>query len=237
MPRQIAPRQKLSYGWLRGEDYWGDPMSDNMVYTDAMLHPAPVSMTQSTPPVGAADGVQYIIPMGAQYEWGDYPNFLTMAMDGKWVFFEPFYGLRVRVKDYTFVWFDGEKWTPEPASGATDPEVATRYDLAISVGYAPEPQETLLILPIVQPMRLDAGATLSMATAVSPPVSPANLLMYRNGSQIGTIVFSPSSFNGTFLVPMDVTFGIGDRLRVITSTGFPEAFGDFGTVLRLSLLT
>lgn len=237
MPRQIAPRQKLSYGWLRGEDHWGDPMSDNMVYTDAMLHPAPESMTLAVPPVNPIDGVQYIIPVGAQDEWENYPNFLTMAIKGQWVFFQPFYGLRARVKDYTFVWFDAEKWTPEPASNAAPPETATRYDIAVSVGYAPEPDETLLMLPIVQPMRLDAGATMSMATAVTPPVSPANLPMYRNGVQIGTVVFSPSSFNGIFLVPMEVTFGIGDRFSVITSTGFPETFGDFGMVLRMSLLT
>lgn len=237
MPRQIAPRQKISYGWVRGEDFWGDPMSDNMVYTDAMLHPAPESMTQGIPPASPVDGVQFIIPYGAQYEWENYANHLTMAIKGQWVFFEPFYGLRARVKDYTFVWFNGTNWVPEPAGNPQPIETARRYDVAMSVGYSPEPQETLLMLPIIEPMRLDAGATRSLATAVTPPPHPANLEIYRNGTQIGTVVFSPLAFNATFLVPMEITFGIGDRLRVITSTGFPEAFGDFGMTLRMSLLT
>lgn len=236
MPRQIAPRQKLSYGWIRGEDFWGDPMSDNMVYTDAMLHPAPESMSQGIPPANPVDGVQFIVPPGAEYEWEGYENHLTMAIGGRWIFFRPFYGLRARVKDYTFVWFDGTKWVPEPAANAQPIETARNYDVAISVGYAAEPQETLLMLPIVEPMRLDMGATRSIATCVTPPPRPTNIEMYRNGTQIGTIVFSPFDFNATFLVPMEVSFGIGDRLRVITSSGFPDSFGDFGIVLRMALL-
>lgn len=236
MPRQLAPRQLISYGWLRGEDFWGDPMSDNMVYTDAMLHPAPESMTQPVPPLYPTPGVQYIVPHDAQFEWAGHVNELTMYIQDRWVFFKPIVGVRALVKDYTFVWFDGEQWVAEPGS-AVAPSQARNYDVSVSVGYAPVPNETLLVLPVVQPLRLEPGAPLSLATCVTPPTRVANMEMFRNGSLIGVVSFSPTTFAGAFLVPSPVTFGIGDRLTVVTSSGIPDNFGNFGMVLRMALLT
>ena len=69
MPRESTSRLDFGYGWLRGEDWWGDPMSDNMVMLDALMHPSVVTMTLPAPPDAATVGEQYIVASGAAGLW------------------------------------------------------------------------------------------------------------------------------------------------------------------------
>lgn len=236
MPRKDTPRLGMAYGWLRGEDWWGDPTSMNRVVTDALLHPAPLSMTLSEPPAGAAEGDQYLVPAGAIGEWTGRDHALATFVEGRWLFVPPFEGLRVRVRDFAFVWFNGEEWEPEEISAIPDPAQGTRYDIGISVGYAPEPGETLLVLPIAQNMILPAGAAGSRATTIAPPSAAVQLAIYRNSAQIGTVTFSASGFSGILTVPANTNFLAGDRLRVACPLSLPSNFKEFGIVLRMSLL-
>lgn len=237
MPRKDTPRFGLAYGWLRGEDWWGDPTSANRVVTDLLLHPAPISNTVTEPPPDAEEGDHYIVPPGALGAWQNRDNSLAMMVEGKWVFVKPTYGLRVRIRSLgIFAWWNGETWEPEAVSPLQDPEIGTRYDVSISVGYGPDPGETLLVLPIVQRMTLPADAPESLATIVSPPSSLVQLAIMRNGSQVGTVTFSASSFNGTINVPSDAVFAQGDRLRVVCPMKLPNRFENFGIVLRMSLV-
>lgn len=237
MPRKDTPRFKLAYGWDRGEDWWGDPTSENRVMTDALLHPAPISNTLMEPPADAIDGDQYIVPVGATGAWEGQDNKLAMLVEGSWVFVAPVYGLRVRVRSVgMFLWWDGEKWEPEPLSPIPSVEQGKAYDIAISVGYAPDPGEMLLILPIVQSMALPEGGAGSMATAAAPPIQDVRLEIRRNGVEVGGIIFRRSTFGGEFDIPGNVVFGPGDRLQVMCPLTLPANFQGFGAVLRLVLL-
>lgn len=236
MPRKDTPRLGMAYGWLRGEDFWGGPTSTNRVLHDALFHPAPISMTLTEPPEVVEDGDQYIVALGGTGPWDGFDNHLAMVVEGQWFFAPLFYGLRVRVRDLeTFFFWNGDEWEPEPVSGAPGPELGTRYDVSISVGYAPEPGEALLVLPIVQSMILPAGGAGSLATIIAPPAAGVQLSIMRNGSQVGTVVFSSSSFSGILNIPSNITFAPGDRLRVVCPPTLPENFKEFGIVLRMSL--
>lgn len=236
MPRKDTPRYKMAYGWLRGEDWWGDPTSNNRVALDALLHPLALSMTLTEPPADNADGDCYIVAQGAIGAWEGKADHLAMYVEGEWWFFAPVEGVRVRVRGLAFFWWDGEAWIPEEVSGIPDPEEGTRYDISISVGYPPEPGETLLVLPIPQAMMLGKDAPGSRATILSPPSQGVQLAIMRNGGQVGSVVFSSSSFSGTLLVPNNVTFAVGDRLHVMCPPNLPDRFQEFGIVLRMTLL-
>lgn len=237
MPRKDTPRFKAAYGWLRGEDWWGDPTSENRLLYDALMHPYARSASQTEPPDFPEDGDQYIVPAGATGDWENHEFELAMMVEGVWRFFKPIPGVRVRIADAGyFAWWDGEHWVPEPVSAVPDPEEGTRYDIALSVGYAPEPSETLLMLPIPQPMMLGKGAPGSLATILTPPPAGVQLSIARNGAQVGTITYTSSSFSGIIAVPTDVMFAAGDRLRVYCPLTVPNNFRDFGAVLRFTLL-
>lgn len=237
MPRKDTPRFGTAYGWLRGEDWWGDPTSDNRVLYDALLHPYVLSTTSVTPPSGAENGDQYIVAVGGQGPWLGHDNSLATLVEGTWRFVRPVRGVRVRVHDINiFIWWDGESWVPEDVSGVPDPDLGTRYDIAMSVGYGPEPNETLLFLPIVQAMYLGAGAPGSHASVLTPPTAGVQLTISRNGSQIGTVTYTSSDFNGIISVPADVPFAPGDRLRINCPLTLPPDFENFGMVLRMTLI-
>lgn len=234
MPRKIDPRLGFSYGWLRGEDFWGNPMSDNMLLSALLLHPAPLSMTQATPPAVPVAGSQYVIPVGATGAWSGFANHLVAWVDGGWFSISPFVGLRVYVQDLAeFRWWDGSEWVEEFAEPGPSP--GTIYDIAVSVPYVPAPGEVVLILPIVQAMTLLAGAPGSRAASQVPPVSNAILSIRRGSTEVGTITLPSSGTAGSFQVPANAVFAAGDRLRIVCPETLPSGFGEFGAVLRMSL--
>lgn len=253
VPRKDTPRLNSAYGWLRGEDWWGDPTSYNRLLYDSLFHPSVISMTATAPPAAAEPGDQYIVAAGAEGIWEGHENYLAMLVESDldnfeahlaalvvegWLLIPPFDGLRVRARDIgQFVYWNAEyeQWLAEPVSAVPDPDEGTRYDIAMSVGYAPEPGETLLVLPIVLPMLLGMGAPGSRATIITPPSQGVQLPIMRNGGQVGTLVFGTSSFDGVFNIAETVQFAPGDRLRVVCPPILPAGLENFGMVLRMTL--
>lgn len=238
MPRQESPRLAISYGWLRGEDYWGDPMSTNMLLADALTHPYARSMSENAPPLGVSIGDQYILTSEPEGEWIDYPLALATyhGTEKGWFFVNAFRGLRVDVEDIGFVFFDGSRWILETETHGEDPIEGTRYDISLSVGYAPSPGETLLYLPLAVSLLLPADGEGSVASARNPPEHIVSFSIRRNGAEVGMLTFEPSSFTGTFTIPNAVVMGPSDRFEIVCPMSMPPGFGVFGATFRSTVI-
>lgn len=239
MPKHDSARWSLAYGWLRGEDWWGDPMSDNMTLIDAVLGmPCVQQLGLSTPPASSVVGQQFIVGPAATGDWAGWENALATRYIDRWRMLRPARpGLEIYVAELDkYYWWTGANWIPRgvPASGV-DPDLGHHYDVAVSVGYPPEPLENLVVLPIMDLMILPRNAVNSRAVALTPPSAAFSLQIRRNGTAIGQVLMPSNAFAGSFTVPVDVTFSPGDRLSVQIGETIPPNFGNFGLVLRMVL--
>jgi Protein of unknown function (DUF2793) len=239
MPRESTPRIDLGYGWLRGEDWWGDPMSDNMMMSDALLHPNVISMSLTGPPTFTSVGEQFIVAQGASGLWSGYDGALATRYDDRWRFVRPYKGMRIFVEELDgFYFFNGTTWVSESGGAAgVDPHAGLHYDVLCSVGYPPEPLETVLIVIIPQTMALPKNAVGSRAAASSVPRIAVQANILRNGSVIGQVLFPSNDFNAVFTVANQVMFAAGDRLTVQLTEIVPADFQTFGITLRLVVQT
>lgn len=240
MPRQETSRFKLSYGWLRGEDWWGDPVSGNFVTVDMLLHPYVLSMTQTQPPETAVVGDMFIVPVGAVDVWVGRDNAMAMLSKNGWIFFAPVRpGIRVRVASPSlWIWWTGTTWLDESKDGLTpQPLLGTRYDVAVSIGYEAEIGETLLTFTVPEAMTLPKDAVGSLGRAVNAPVAIHTLQVKRNGSAIGTISFIPGSVYAIFSVAADTVFAPGDLLTIQLTDDVSAGFENYSATVRLLLPT
>lgn len=246
MPRHDSSRLKLSYGWLRGEDFWGDPVSNNFRQIDILLHPYVISMTETTPPInGLTIGDMYLVPVGAVLDWEGHENELAVyggddmfAYNGaKWAFCKPTRGVRARLSNPgSWIWFDGDEWFDESQDGVTPPAPqGTRYDIAMSVGYEAEPSEVLLVFAVPEAMTLPGGAAGSSARCAVAPLGIMRLAVKRNGADVGTIAFAPNSVKGEFTVVGNKAFAAGDLLTIHMPDSPPSGFQNYSVTLRLLL--
>ena len=238
MPRQESSRYKLSHGWLRGEDWWGDPVSDNFLLIDMLLHPYIISMTEAVPPLnGLVVGDMYLVPEAAEGAWLDHDNELAVYNGTAWVFCKPTRGVRARLANpSSWVWFNGEFWLDESQDGETPPAAqGTRYDIALAVTFEPEPEEVLLVFTVPEAMTLPDGGAGSRARCLAAPNGILRLLVKRNGVEIGTILFTANSVKGEFSVIGNKTFAAGDLLSIHMPTNAPAGFQNYSATIRLLL--
>jgi len=240
MPRHETSRFQLSFGWLRGEDWWGDPVSQNFVLTDMLMHPFVKSMTQTSPPPGVVIGDQFIVPVGAEGDWLGHDNALVMLSENGWIYFMPGRpGVRVRVDSPgMWIWWDGTTWLDE-GKDSVDPQplLGTRYDVTVFVGYEAEAGETVLGFTIPEPMTMPANAVGSVGRSLAAPVGIHRLLLKRNGADIGTVTFIPGSVRAIFDVPADRVFAAGDMLTATLTDEPALGFAVYSATLRLILPT
>ena len=237
MPREITTRHRLSFGWLRGEDWWGDPVSDNFVRLDMLLNTYVLSITTNIPPLLAAPGDMYIIPAGALDEWAGHENELAVFTPDGWIFCTPTKGVRARLADpASWIWFNGVAWLDEGAT-ATDgpPPLGTRYDISVFVGYEAEPTEVIMGFTIPEAMTLPKAMVGSLGRAVAAPSGIVILSVRKNGSAIGTITFAPSSLYASFQLLNNTLFGKGDFLSVHMPDTMPSGFQNYSATLRFIL--
>ena len=71
----------LSYGWIRGEDFWGGPMNENLLKLDAVVNLIIKSMGFTAPPDGAVDGDCYIVGANATGAWAGKGGYLAAEAD------------------------------------------------------------------------------------------------------------------------------------------------------------
>ena len=237
MPRHETSRLKLSYGWLRGEDWWGDPVSDNFVKLDMLLQPYVLSMTATTPPEAVSVGDMYIVPAGATGAWGGKDNDLAILTEKGWLFASPTRGVRARLHSPGgWIWWTGTTWRDEGASDEYQPALlGTRYDVNVFVGYEAEPREVILAFTVPEPMTWPNGAMGSIGRAIAAPASIHRLVVRRNGVDVGTITYTPGSVTATFAVVNDKPFAMGDLLTVHLPDEPARGFSNYSATLRLLL--
>lgn len=238
MPRHETSRLKLSHGWLRGEDWWGDPVSDNFVKIDMLLNPVIQSMTEITPPPGGLTvGDMYIVGPGATDDWQDHDGDLAVLSPDGWIFALPTEGVRARLKNPAgWIWYNGETWLGEEQTGEDDPApIGTRYDVSVSIGYEAEPREVILVFTIPEAMVLPNNAVGSVGRCLVTPLGILRLAIKRNGSDVGTITFAANSVKAEFSVVGDKTFAAGDLLSVHMPDSPPPGFQNYSATLRLLL--
>lgn len=240
MPRQETSRFRFSQGWLRGEDWWGDPVSANFLLLDVMLGTVIESMTESAPPIGGATiGDMFIVADNASGDWLGREGQIAALTATGWRFVVPVDGVRARLNNPAgWIWFNGETWLREDQnSDEPIPILGTRYDIALSVGYEAEAGETLLVFTIPEPMTLPATAAGSRGRAVTPPNGIIRLVVRRNGTDIGTITYAANSVFAIFTVMGDKAFATNDLLTIHMPDNPPPGFQNFGATLRMILQT
>lgn len=240
MPIQRTARFKLAQGWIRGEDFWGDPVTMNFILQDALLHGVVISMTEPQPPTLNAQGDMYIVPNGATGVFQGHDGHIAY-LDGQngWVFFQAVYGMRFRLLNPSgWFWYTGpvDGWREESFTPGAGPAEGTRYDVNISVGFEALPGDHLCAVFVAEPMILPAGASGSGGRAVDWPGAEVVMTIRRNNSQVGTIRWVPGVLTAQVVVSADVVFAQSDLLTVVMPNELPDGFQNYGITLRLLLV-
>lgn len=246
MPKKIAPNQGLPYGWVRGEDHWGGPMSDSQVFLDTLIWPVIESLTFSSPPSDAVDGFTYVIAENPTGEWSGHAGDVGVLVEGAWVFFPPKLGWRAYAKSYdAMIWYNGTTWVKEsdgedPVNPDPDPNIKPKYyDIGVTVSDSMYVDEPILHLPILDPMMLPgnmSGSVFDMANESSKAYY--QFRVQRNGQNVATMTLEEGSFNASFTTTggNPISFGRGDRLTVRAQTMQVLTMKDFGFVIRMNLV-
>ena len=239
MPLQRTARFKLAEGWLRGEDYWGDPVTMNFIMQDALLHGVVLSMTQPEPPILNAAGDMYIVPPGATGAFADHDGEIAYLDDRlAWIFIEPVYGIRLRCRNPdAWYWYTGPEfgWREESFTPGAPPAQGTRYDVAISVGFEALPDDVLVAFACPEAMTLPLNAPGSVGRAVDWPGAEVLMAINRNNAPVGTIRWTPGLLTAQIDVAGDQLFAQGDLLTVVMPAILPDGFKNYGITLRLLL--
>lgn len=236
MTSRKGPNAGLSFGWSPGQDYWGGPMNDNLLYMDTLLCLFIRSSSRASPPANAKNGDIHIVAGGAADEWANADGLLTVRDDNKWTFYAPKRGMRGYLESTRrFIWYDGDTWRNEnddsPAENPEPENNPKQYHVSMTIPYQPTDNELLLLLPVVRVIQMPKGATGSAAAALNPAPGYVKLTMSRNGSPFGSIVFEKGASDGKFDLPATTTLTAGDRLEVRAPKESVQDFKDFGITL------
>lgn len=243
MPRKTAPNQGLFYGWLRGEDFWGGPVNEDLILLDTLLHGVILSMTFSAPPDDAVEGDRYIIADNGSGLWAGHDGELAVFVEGTWAFYPPRDGWRFRLKSTNqFVFYNEDHWEDEgtgedPVNPGPDPTVKpTAYDIAVTVSDALYDNEAIVHLPILDALMLPANMVGSQLDMLESSPAYVQFRVQRNGTNVGTITVSQGGYGATFATAAGnaVPFAKGDRLTIRGPAIAVDDFKDFGFVIRLN---
>lgn len=245
MPMKIAPNQGVNYGWLRGEDFWGGPVNDDLVLLDTLLHPFILSMSFTVPPATAEEGDRFILAENSTGPWAGHDGELAVLVEGTWRFFPPRTGWRFRlVSTDQFVWYNEDHWEDEatgqdPNDPGTSPVVKpTAYDVAVTVSDTMYDNEALVHMPLLDALMLPANMNGSALDMLDASAAYAQMRVQRNGQNVGTITVAQGSYNATFATAGGnaVSFAKGDRLTIRGPADAIDAFKNFGFVIRFNFV-
>lgn len=245
MPLKKAPNQGVNYGWVRGEDFWGGPVNDDLILLDTLLHPWVTSMTFSTPPAEAESGARYIVADNPSGAWQGHSGELAVLVEGAWLFFPPRHAWRFRLEATNqWVWYNEDHWEDEstgqdPVNPGPDPTVKpTAYDVAITVTDSLYDNEALVHMPILDALMLPANMADSALDMLQSAEAYVQLRVQRNGTNVGTITVQQGSYSATFATVSGnaVPFSKGDRFTLRGPAVAVDAFKGFGLVIRFKFV-
>lgn len=246
MARHESSRWRLSHGWLRGEDWWGDPVSNNFTRTDMLLHPWVKSMTETVPPEENIIGDMYIVAPGGMGDWEGHDNELAVVTENGWLFCKPLQkGLRIGSEAPAGWYFwkgDIYGWAPEGDVVEVPPAPqGTRYDVIMSVGYEAEPLEMMPLFTAPEDMRWPDGAPESNGRCMKAPTGVVEIDVWRNptapgvGEKIGIIRFITTSTQAEFIVEGTKEIPKGTLIAAQMPENLPDAFSVYSITLRFLL--
>lgn len=245
MAKKTAPTQGLSYGWVRGEDFWGGPVNEDLLFIDAMIQPVVQSLSFATPPADATAGMCYLVAANAAGAWAGQSGKLAVLVEGSWAFYEPKRGWRVRIESLDgFFWFDGTSWLNEdtgedPVNPGPDPTVKpTAYDISVTVSDAMYDDEAIVHLPLLDALMLPANMQKSALDMLSASQVYAQMRVQRNGQNVGTITVQAGAYTAQFTTVGGnaIQFAAGDRLTIRAPVQAVAAFKNFGFIIRLNYM-
>lgn len=241
-----APGDNLGLyrGWVRGEDFWGGPMNENLLMLDSVINMRIESGSFSAPPTDTEDGQIYAVAAGATGPWAGQSGKLAVRVDETWSFIDPKYGWRARfVSLNMFMWFNGTAWVGElngfdPNNPTPTPTGPAYFDLALSVSDDMLANEPVIHMPLLTGLILPGNMAGSMLDMISPMPVTASLRVFRNGIQIGLITVQQDDFNATFTTTNGnpVTFARHDRLTIRAPAVVIPGFNQFGLAMRFNTL-
>lgn len=246
MPKKIAPSQGLPYGWERGEDHWGGPVSDSQIFIDTFIFPVLQSLTFAAPPPNAVNGHSYSVAPNPTGAWLGHAGDVATYVENAWVFNKPKLGWRAYALSYNkFVWYNGTTWVEEasgddPVNPNPDPSIKPKwYDIGVTVSDSMNKNEPILHLPIMDPMMLPAnmqGSSFDMADGASTVYY--QFRVQRNGSNVGTMTVEIGGFAATMTTVggSPVSFAAGDRITIRAQDVPVAEMKNFGFVIRLGIM-
>lgn len=246
MSKKIAPNQGLPYGWERGEDHWGGPMSDSQVWLDSNIHMVIQSLTVSAPPANATAGAIYSVAANPTGVWAGHAGDVAVFVEDTWTFYKPKLGWRAYAKSYgKFIWYDGATWREEvsgddPVNPDPDPSLKPKwFDICATVSDNMYANEPIIHLPIIDPLLMPAnmaGSVFDMADVASKAYY--QFRVQRNGQNVGTITIENGNYNATFATTAGnpISFGVGDRLTIRAQNVVVEGFKNFGFIIRMGIV-
>ncbi|KVR21732.1 hypothetical protein WK13_34910 [Burkholderia ubonensis] len=242
MPEQKEPSLELSEGWTTGESGWGGPMTENIIKIGTLLQGSVKSVTLNQPPKTALNGDRFICGLNSVDAWAGHDLDVALRLNGTWKFYKPKYGWEFRVESLgnKKVWFDGKVWLDGETGSevGTDPPTtkATYIQYGCWTPYKPNPGETLLFIPNLQPAILATDADGSLAKLKKPLKQDVSLTVGRDDTEIGTVTFRQGELVGVFKVASPVVFGHGDAVALTCPLDIPEDLQNFSVNLRLTLM-
>lgn len=244
MPKKIAPNIGLSYGWNRGEDFWGGPMNETLTTLDTIVFLRLQSITFSAPPAEAKNGDTYFIYKNPTGPWAGHESQVAVLIEGAWQFIPPKRGWRALLDPTSeFLWWDGETWRIEstgvdPIDPNPDLEVVPMaYDIAATISEQMYGGEVLVHLPIIDNMYFPANMAQSRLDSRVAFPARAVFSVQRNNQVIGTFTVDRGQYSATFVTvgSAAVRFFKGDRLTIVAPLDTIEGAKDFGFILRLMI--
>lgn len=110
---------------------------------------------------------------------------------------------------------------------ATVPAAPTiPYDIASAILGKPASSAVVMRFVAVRAFTIAAGATGSVAKTASTATASTTLVLQKNGTQFGTMVFAAGAANGSFSVAAQVSFAAGDIFTIVAPAPADATFGD-----------
>lgn len=124
----------------------------------------------------------------------------------------------------------GSGWIPGIVSVIVN-QVVT-YDIAAYYpGVLNFASSLMLLMPIERPVRFSTNLSPSVASCGTTSTATATVTLYKNGTQFGTVIFSPGSTVGAIFCAGGVTFNAGDVLTIKTPSVVDGTLADVGILL------
>ena len=207
MASHVLPGIGLSGGRSAGESGWADEMNLNLLKLSAVARLSVKSRVTALPG-SPTDGDIYIVPSG-----GD-ANKVAIRDAGAWTYLTPTEGWQAWVndEDVTVTW-SGSAWLREQQP----------VDVGTYISGVPTASEVVLGYVFTRAVTFPDDFAGSQSTAGVAATASTTFAVKKNGSSVGTLVFSAAGSTGAFLTSGGSTsFAAGDLLELVAPAS-PDA--------------